>query len=126
MKNFKELDVWKNAIELYALSVEHIFILRSSKYYRLAEQVESSCGSISDNIAEGVGRGGNKELIHFLYIASGSCNEYSNQISRMKLLGQLNDDQHRLLEGKALIILKQLSKFISYLSASELKGTKFK
>lgn len=126
MKNFKELNVYKNAIELYALSVEHILILRTNKFYKLSEQLEASCGSISDNIAEGVGRGGNRELIQFLYIARGSCNEYTNQISRMKTLGQLNDEQYQQLEARALIILKQLSKFISYLSTSELKGPKYK
>lgn len=45
------------------------------KVYRLIAQIESSSGSVMDNMAERFGKNGNKESVQFLYIAKESCGE---------------------------------------------------
>lgn len=64
IKNFEELGVWQGSREL----CKEIFSLISekefSKDYGLVNQINRSSGSIMDNIAEGFGRGGNKEFIY--------------------------------------------------------------
>ena len=52
------------------------------KNFRLIGQVEGSSGSILDNIAEGFGRGGNKEFIQYLSISKASGHEVKSQIYR--------------------------------------------
>ena len=125
MKNYQELSVWKNSISLYAQTTKLIIRLKEEKYYRLSDQVEASCGSISDNIAEGFGRGGNKEFIQFLYIAKGSSNEFANQIERVNLLGKISSDEKRELKHQTEIVSKQLTGLITYLKNTDQKGPKF-
>ena len=48
--------------------------------YGLAAQMRRAAISIASNIAEGSGRGGEREFVRFLYIALGSATELSIQI----------------------------------------------
>jgi len=63
---FEDLEVWKISRELCQL-VEHLFqTTELGNNYALRNQMERSSGSIMDNVAEGFGRGGNKEFHNFL------------------------------------------------------------
>ena len=46
--------------------------------------------SIASNIAEGTGRGGDREFLHFLYIALGSATELAVQVDLAMALGFLD------------------------------------
>ena len=73
---FKDLKVWERAIEFadFAISLsENLDTQRN--HFRLVEQFESACTSVSMNIAEGKGRRSKKEFIQYLYIARGSLYE---------------------------------------------------
>ena len=78
-----------------------------------------------DNIAEGYERGGNKELIQFLFIAKGSAGELRSQIIRAKELGYLAQEDATLLYENALAVSKMLSAYITYLKRSDFKGPKY-
>ncbi len=78
------------------------------------------------NIAEGFERGGNPELIQFLYIAKGSCGEVRCQLC-------IALDQHYLEKsaGEALIssfrkLSIMINKFVEYLKKSKYKGMRYK
>ena len=82
VSRFEELEIWKLARELY----KYVFRITSlepfCRDYKFRDQMRDSSGSISDNIAEGFERGGNKEFIQFLSISKGSCGETRNQSYR--------------------------------------------
>ncbi len=80
---FEDLDMYK----LSRIQCNNIWeIINStelSKDYKLREEINGSSGSVMDNIAEGFGRGGNKEFIQFLRYARGSNNETRAQLQRI-------------------------------------------
>jgi four helix bundle protein len=126
IERFEDLDVWQDSRELCVairgLCNKEGFV----KDFTLKDQILSSSGSIMDNIAEGYERGGNKELIQFLFIAKGSCGETRSQIYRALDLGYISTDESQQVITLLLTISKKLSGFISYLKKSELKGIKYK
>jgi four helix bundle protein len=79
MATHKDLEVWKESIDL----VESIYKLTSElpkeEIYGLASQMRRASVSISSNIAEGAARGSTKEYVRFLHIAAGSTSELETQ-----------------------------------------------
>ena len=126
MKNFLETQLWIDSINFYNETSTIVLKLKRSGYYRLSEQFESSCGSICDNIAEGFGRGGNKELIQFLAIARGSCHECMSQVYRIEIINFISSVERDEYLAKLFDISKQLNGFSAYLQKSDFKGVKYK
>ena len=93
--------------------------------YKLREQINGSSGSVMDNIAEGFGRGGNKEFITFLSYSRGSCCETKAQLQRCFDRKHINEEMFLKLNLKAQNIIDQISKFMNYLKASDRKGSKY-
>ncbi|MFI0429563.1 four helix bundle protein [Mariniflexile sp. HMF6888] len=110
---------------LFLLFIQVICHTSLSKDYKLREQINGSSGSIMDNVAEGFGRGGNKEFIMFLSYSRGSCNESKSQFIKMFRRNYIDETTFNKLNSDAENLINQLSKFINYLKSSERKGSKF-
>jgi len=73
---FKDLIVWKKAIEYADQIIELTEILNTKvRHFRLIEQLELSSASITQNISEGKGRHSKKEFVQFLYFSRASLYE---------------------------------------------------
>jgi four helix bundle protein len=126
MDNFEDFEIWKDAREL-CKKIKFITEKSNfSKEFHLKNQILSASGSIMDNIAEGIERGGNKELIQFLFIAKGSCGETRSQIYRAYDFGYISDVECNELINYTIILSKKISSLIKYLKQSEFKGNKYK
>jgi four helix bundle protein len=125
MKNFEDLEIWKESRrltrEVYGLSKTEKF----SKDFGLRDQMRRAVISIMSNIAEGFERGGNQEFVQFLYIAKSSCGELRSQL--YVALDQEYVDQS--VADNLFIILKRLSimikHLIDHLKRSGLRGPKY-
>jgi four helix bundle protein len=82
VEKFEDLEVWKLAREV-CQKIENLFqTTKLGKNFSLRDQMERSSGSIMDNIAEGFGKDGNRELHNFLSYSKGSCTELKSQCYR--------------------------------------------
>ena len=125
IKSFEEIASWIEARELNILTGKLIDENRFKSNFRLINQLEGSAGSVMDNIAEGFERGGNRELIQFLFIAKGSCGELRSQLYRAIDRQYINEEEFKLISDKAKKVSSLIQKFINYLKQTELKGTKY-
>jgi len=126
IKNFEELGVWQGSREL----CKEIFSLISEKEfsndYTLVNQINRSSGSIMDNIAEGFGRGGNKEFIQYLSVSKASGHEVKSQIYRAMDRNYVAKEKADEILLKTQTLINQIGGFIHYLKQSEYIGVKFK
>ena len=111
--SYRDLDVWKNAMDL----VENIYKITNSlpkeEVYGLTAQVRRSAVSIPSNIAEGFMRKNTREYIQFLYIALGSLGELDTQLEIAKRLNYLHETT--TLDTNIELIRKQLYSLVNAL-----------
>jgi len=126
IRRFEEIDAWKVAREMCLKIGTIIDEGAFKKSYRLIAQVESSSGSIMDNIAEGFERGTRAEFIQFLGYSKGSCGEFRSQLYRASDRKYLTQEQFDELYSLAVRVSAMLQKLIEYLQKTEVKGVRKK
>lgn len=80
MQDYRKLKTWQAARSLVPGVYRVTAGFPSSERFGLSQQMRRSAVSISSNIAEGCGRGSQRELLRFLQIASGSAHELESQL----------------------------------------------
>ena len=80
MKDFKNLKIWQNGINLVVDVYQASKNFPPEELYGLTSQVRRSAVSMPSNIAEGSGRESDKEFCRFLDISLGSSFELETQI----------------------------------------------
>ncbi|TYP94744.1 four helix bundle protein [Fodinibius salinus] len=108
MNNFRELDVWKKAVELATRIYQLTDDYPKQEVYGLTSQIRRCTVSISSNIAEGAGRRSEKEFQKFLDIATGSCYELETQLIISNNLQYLNEAEYKNIKGKLIEIQKMI------------------
>lgn len=95
MNNFRELTVWKRGVKLASRIYKLTSDFPKSEMYGLTSQIRRSAVSISSNIAEGAGRGSDKDFAKFLRISFGSACELETQLIIANDLEYLNSNDFR-------------------------------
>ena len=111
-RGFRELQVWREAIELFVIVKD---MLKSQKEisFKIKAQIEDSILSVSSNIAEGYCRRSLKENIQFNAIALASLGENYSQIFALTNSRDIEtgwfeeyDKKHYSLENKLVKLNK--------------------
>ena len=122
----EDLLIWQEARVL----VKGIFVLtnqeRFSKEFALKDQIKRSAISVMSNIAEGFGRGGNKEFVQFLYIASGSLSELKTQLYISFDFNLLSEEDLNKFLADTFKLENMIKALIRKMKESEYTGTKYK
>lgn len=125
IKDFEDLVIYQKSREL-AKKVYVITRQDEFKYdTRFVQQIRAAAGSISDNIAEGFERQGNKEFKNFLFIAKGSCGEVRSQLNRAFDVGFIDEETYHQMYDECRKLAVSINHFIQTLKDSDYKGTKF-
>ena len=112
MATHKELNIWKDGIELVTRIYEITKKFPDEEKFGLISQMRRAAVSIPSNIAEGAARKNDKEFIQFLYISFGSLTELKTQIIISKNLGFVSGDE---LLSEIERLIKSVLSFIKYL-----------
>lgn len=108
MHNYQELIVWKKsialAIDIYAATKS----FPAEEKYGITSQIRRSAVSIPSNIAEGAGRGTNKDFANFIAHAAGSAYELETQLLIALRVEFLNNEGYKSLQFELEQIKKML------------------
>ena len=114
-KGYKDLTVWKKAMDLVVAIYELTDKLPKTETYGIISQMQRSAVSIPSNIAEGSKRGTRKDFIHFLTISFGSGSELETQVEIVKRLQFGKDLNFIKIDLLLDEVMKMLSVFIKKL-----------
>lgn len=125
IEKFEELEIWKDAKVLCLFVKTLTKKPEFSKHFKLSSQINSSAGSIMDNIAEGFDKNGNKEFIQFLSIARGSNAETRSQSYRSFVYGYIDHVELEEVLNRTEKLRSKIKSLMMYLKNSERKGNKY-
>lgn len=112
--DYKRLKVWQKAMDLTEEVYRLVRLLPREETYALSDQLRRAVVSMPSNIAEGHGRGSDKEFVKFLTIARGSLFEVETQLLICNRLYLLTKETTQLAFSMITEIGKMLNALISF------------
>jgi len=116
LRNFRELLVWQKAHELSLEVYKATKGFPADERFGLTAQLRRAVTSVASNIAEGCGRGSDKDFARFLSMAAGSASEVEYQILLARDLGYLTGDDYGRLDTHVNEVKRILNSFIQSLN----------
>jgi len=117
MKDFRSLRVWEKShsisLEIYKITTR----FPKEEQFNLTSQIRRAITSVPTNLAEGCGRGSDKDFKRFVQIAMGSASEAEYLILLCKDLNYISDKEFDKLILEIQEIKKMLSSLISKLKS---------
>jgi four helix bundle protein len=114
MRNFKELEVWKEsrilAKDIYKLTGD----LPEDEKYGLVSQIRRCVISIPSNIAEGSAKDSQKDFLRYLQISLGSSFELETQLLLCNDLNLLKIEKTKIHLEEIELLQKRISSLIKY------------
>lgn len=124
--DYKRLKVWQKAMDLTEEVYRLVRLLPREETYAPSDHLRRAVVSVPSNIAEGHGRGSDKEFVKFLTIARGSLFEVETQLLICNRLNLIPTEMTQLAHSMISEIGKMLNALISFRlekAANNLKPT---
>lgn len=115
------MKVWQKSYELCLEVYKSLKKFPLEERYGLTLQMRRSVVSIPSNIAEGYGRRGKQEYIHYLYVAYGSYCEFETQLLLSSDLGYIKKEAFEKIFEMAREVERMLKALIDSLEKKPLK-----
>jgi four helix bundle protein len=110
--DFKRLKVWQKSHQLALAIYKSTASFPAQERYGLTGQLRRASTSIPANIAEGCGRGTDKELGRYVRISLGSSTELEYHLLLARDLGHLSRFDYDLLSSATLEVQSMLAGLI--------------
>jgi len=123
---FEDIDAWKKARELVKTIYKATAGGDFSRDFGLKDQIRRAAVSVMSNVAEGFERGGNRQFQQFLSVAKGSAGEVKSQLYVALDAGHIDQNDFNYIYQLADETGRLIGGFLSYLSKSEHRGSKFR
>lgn len=108
MHNFRKLDTWLDGVEL----ADTIYTLTASfpktEIYGLSSQMQRAAVSVPSNIAEGSGKGSDRDFARFVSISLGSLFELETQVEIAYRRGYISTENYYALRPRIESLQKRI------------------
>jgi four helix bundle protein len=118
MRDFIKIKVWEKAHRLTLQVYKITKNFPSDERFGLTVQLRRAAVSVPANIAEGCGRGSERELARFMSIAAGSASEVEYQLLLAFDLNYIQDEKYREINRQVNEVKRMLNSFIQKLTAN--------
>lgn len=115
MRNFRQLAVWNQGIDLTVRGYELANQLPAEERYGLKSQITRALVSIPSNIAEGCSRKSDKDFARFLEISLGSAYEVETDLVIVEKIGYVDSQTIKSYLELLQAEQRQLTSFINRL-----------
>lgn len=115
MGSYKDVTAWQKAMELANATYDVVDEFPRSELYGLSAQMRSAAVSIASNIAEGKGRGTDRDYRYFVIRARGSIFELETQIELAKRRQFIDDETAAALLKQSADVGGKVGALIRYL-----------
>ncbi len=115
MRNFKELRIWTDGIELTVDAYTFSSILPSNEKFNLVSQIQRAAASIPTNISEGCSRRSDRDFARFLEIALGSAFELENLLIIVSRIYPDSIDSSAPLQETTTLLQKRIKTLMNKL-----------
>ncbi len=112
MRNFREMIIWNEGIDLAAEVYKVTKLLPKEEEYGLKSQLRRAAVSIASNIAEGCSRSSQKEFKHYLEISMGSAFEIETDFVLARRLSLISEKDFLSLIVSLHILQKRINALI--------------
>jgi len=116
MHDYRKLEIWNRSMDLVIDIYKSASNFPIDERFGIISQIKRSAVSIPSNIAEGCGRGTDKQLMHFLDIAIGSAFELETQIEISQRLEFIGNEKASSIRNRIQEISKMINGFKRSLS----------
>ncbi len=110
MHDHRKLRIYAAALDLAEDAYRLAGSLPTTERFELSSQLRRAGTSVSINIAEGAGRGGNREFIRYLRIAIGSACEVEALVDLVLRLHSVDKQNAVELQRDARMLIKHIYK----------------
>ena len=121
IKNFEEIEAWKEARNLNKLIYQITTRDPFKKDFGLTGQIQRASITVMANIAEGFDRQSDKEFTHYLNIASSSASEIQSHLYAALDSAYIKEEEFKTLYGQTTKVKKLIKGFIAYLKGKKTK-----